>query len=222
MTYLKSNPSAAIAFAPIDGIAIVDHYEHRQTKCRDGQVRWSVMTADEDLGEIWMSEGSYFSKFSTNQGCATLDEAIGEILEATASITTLDDFDFYPADELTSLESEFAAFMTAPVSKAFKVEAYKPKNQTEATAMQRSGGEWLSIWSDGEVNCDRVVPSRYRQIGVIKAMTGGKAEYYVGNGLSIGRNKVADSIDAALQGVKKAFITQQALRYSAIWADYLG
>jgi hypothetical protein len=216
MTYIQSRPETAIEFTAIPGIAVVDHYEHRQTKIKDGAIRWSVMDADRDLGEVWVSEGRYFSKFSTNDGNASLDEAIAEILEATNSVMSIEDFDNYPAND-----AEFVKFMLAPVSRNCKIERFVPKDQTEAIAMQRSGGEWLTVWSDGEANCDRVVSSHYRQIGVIKAMASGKAEYYVGAGVSIGRNRVAESIDDAIAGVKKLFVQSQSLRYSAIWTEYL-
>jgi hypothetical protein len=219
MTYIQSRPETAIKFTAIPGVAVVDHYEHRQTKIKDGAVCWSVMDADRDLGEIWVSEGRYFSKFSTNDGNESLDDAIAEILEATNSMMSVDDYDTYPAND-----AEFVKFMTAPISKAFKVEPFTPKDQTEAIAMQdavKAGGTWLSAWSDGEVNCDRVVPGRYRQIATLKVSSNGSTEFYVGAGVSIGRNKIAESIDDAIAGVKRLFVNQQSMRYSAIWTEYV-
>ena len=215
MTYLLTHPHTATDFIPTPGIKVIDHYQYRQSRVKDGQVRWSIIDADNDLGDIWMSEDRYFSKFSSNEGNESLDDAIVEILIANGLVDE-SDFDTYPAND-----QEFVEFMTAATGTPsnVKVTPHAPKDQTEAIAI--ANGE---IWSDVGIYAEwagfgRIERSHYRKLGTIKEKNG-KVEYAaLGNfRLCLQAESVEDAIEQILQG----FIRTQSHRHASAWHEYFG
>lgn len=215
MTYLKAHPNTVTEFTPIVGIAIVDHYQHRQTKVKDGQVRWSVIDADNDLGDIWMSGGRYFSKFSTNEGNSSLDDAINEILLDTGLVET-EDFDSYPAND-----QEFVEFMLATTGDdSVKITDHQPKDQFEAIALPNCV-EWLDIGTYGSWAYGEIERSHYRRIGTVKQRRDGIIEYTY-HGMAYRSSPTAVTIEDAIAQVKKGFIGQQSHRQATEWREYFG
>jgi hypothetical protein len=216
MTYLQAHPTSSVDFIPTPGIVVIDHYQHRQSKVKDGQVRWSVVDANSDLGDIWMSEGSYFSKFSDNAGNESLDDAIVEILLANGLVDEAD-FDTYPAND-----QEFVEFMTAATEAPSNVVVtpHEPKDQTEAIAI--ANGE---TWSDVGIYAEwagfgKIERSHYRKLGTIKQKSNGKVEY-----VAIGNFRLclsAKSVNDAIEQILQSFILTQSHRHAPAWHEYLG